>query len=810
MVLSPPRRPAHPVGRLLRSRLAFVVAVCFALPAAAEHPRLLLTRSELPRLRHLAGLSIDGTPDPAWGRAGALAPDYLALRTAFAGRVSGETLPGEVLAAAFLHLLTPNDPDDSARVTLVVEALRVPPTTTSLLELVLALDWCWSAIPREVRETFVVEARAWAQTLAMGDSPLDSRVFETRLAALALALAVDDADDPSVAWQQRREDILTAARAYIPRTLPAFLAVRTPHPTGPDAAPREELGAALAIELGGLLLERDLWNDYGPRMARWLEHYLLATHAHPGLQQGFLRDDGGNAPTSPVDRWSDGQPLIAHLLAVRTRDPSAVWAARRVEAQARAATAPDPAAFWRWVPLLYDARGLPAADPQRLPIARHLGGAVIFRGGRGPEETQVWINAAAPFLRRRQHFDAGHFLVRRGGLLVGDAGDDIVFEATTAKGGGQFLGPDRAAFDFEQFATASIAHNTIVLWDTARVARWYNQLYLPVGGQRALENTCVDFATPLDRQDRSRGTTLAYDQLPDTVAYLALDLSAAYDRRDFSAYTREFVFVVDGVLLVIDRVTLTRVTPGRSSPVPTWLLQLPTRPTIDGHDLRDEQSIAGTANDAGVWRVDEANWLRWTERDGALWFNSLSPVPRAVRVVGGPGEQLRIPDGRHADRPYYGGAPLGFERLIVPAERGDLRNAWYRLARPTVFGAALGRSPHWGRIEVEPLERGKEIIFVHALVTDAAESRRPAPQAEIAQTHDVLTITLKAADTTLTLQAPLVGRGITLALHGARSVNEWRAGATVAEDGPLPLVPEAAGEDLQRLLPGAAGPPWTD
>ena len=40
-----------------------------------------------------------------------------------------------------------------------------------------------------------------------------------------------------------------------------------------------------------------------------------------------------------------------------------------------------------------------------------------------------------PFLRRRQHFDAGHFLIRRGGCLAVDGADDVAFEAVPSKGG---------------------------------------------------------------------------------------------------------------------------------------------------------------------------------------------------------------------------------------------------------------------------------------------------------------------------------------------------------------------------------------
>ena len=259
-----------------------------------------------------------------------------------------------------------------------------------------------------------------------------------------------------------------------------------------------------------------------------------------------------------------------------------------------------------------------------------------------------------------------------------------------AKGGAQHLGSEREPFDFEQFCTATIAHNSVVSWDATRIAHWYKARYLPVGGQRCIEGTCTDFATPLDAQGRLTGRPLAYGWR-ENAAYLALDLSPAYESRVVSAYTRELVFVWGHALVVIDRVSLPK-----GHAVPTWVLNLPARPQVDGADLADRVRTAGSTNDGGVWRYDDATWLHWADRDGALWMCSPLPAPKVVKVVGGPARKLLLTEGTYAGRAYVGGDADSFERLIIPAERHGARNAWYRLGQPTLLGPEFGRTPHWG------------------------------------------------------------------------------------------------------------------
>ncbi len=744
---------------------------------AAESPRLLITADDIPRLQHACGLNTPQDAPQAWGKFARNSEDFQALREHINQHVGTVALPGEVLAAAFLHLIAPDSEFDPKCVNLVSESLAHPSWfTTDPLELVIAMDWCWDAIEPRIRSEFLLAMRQQAAPFTPQDSPLQPGLFRTRLAALALALAVDSdrADSPS--WNDLRQRLLDAGMRYCSRTLPRFIAWRGLSPTGPGSAAREECDTALALEIARMFQPDDPWERQRNTVGRWLEHYVVARLPHPRLNHHFIRDDARTAPLTPVPDQRDLLPLTAHLIAARTHDSTATLVAQRVAADLRSST--DPlSVVWRWIPIIFELDPAAAADPNKLPHARNFGGAVMFRAGAGPQTTGIWIEAAQPFLRRRQHFDAGHFIIYRAGHLAIGGGDDIVFEAVPSKGGEQHLGTERDPFDFEQYFTSTIAHNCLVLWDAARISRWYGAIYQPAGGQRPIENTCTDFAQPLDKQERQTGTMLAYGQHRGA-GYLALDLSPAYPKRAISQYTREFIFCCERVLVVVDRVDLPS-----SRSVPTWILNIPTRPSVDGDDLRTDQRVAGDNNQAGVWRLDQARWLRWTDGDGALWLTTLMPQTHLIRAVGGPAEVLRVPRGDGALRPYIGGSANSFERLIIPAERHAAYNTWYRLGEPTLLGSTVGQTSQWGRIEIEPAERSTRLLFLTVLVTAPSDDRE-TPTVTFSRDADTIALSMQIAsqEALLTLGAQTVGGQLEISAPQAFT---WTLPDQIVPDPPL-------------------------
>lgn len=692
---------------------------------AQDHPRLLIQPKDLPRLRAQCGIVEADNVTGAGFAADAEA--YRALRSYFTARLSVSdtlasvgALPGELAAAAFLHLIQPDDPADLGRIRLIDGVLRQPLLLADdPLEHVIALDWCWDALSPETRQLFLEQIRERAAYLSEADSPAEPPAFRARLLTLAAALAVTETDVANPSWLVMRREAINAARKYFEAVFPTYLEMRGLAPSSPSAAADEELCIVLAVELAERLDPELGWKKYGPQVARILEHYLLVSGDDPTVSRQFLRDDAGEAPLTPAPDWRRMWPLTAQLLAARTNDPAAATMALRGRVAAQRART-DVGRLWQWIALALptDAKTL---DLARIPSARNLESAIVFRGAAEYGAPVIWIDTAPFHVRRRQHFDAGSVLMRAFGAdLLVNAGDNIRDEAVADKRGEQRLGDRDRSFVFEQFYNSTIAHNCLLFHDPARAYHWEDRVYEPMGGQRPFEGPCVEFPRTLDQHDRRVARILAFGAGPD-VGYAAVDLKSAYDDRTVESYTREYIHILDRGLLIIDRTLASK-----PRVAPAVVFNIPGQPTIGLAHLATAERLEGASDDAGVWDVGGQHWLRWTHDAGAMWLKRLAPDEGRMTVAGGPGREIAIKSGAFAGRRYMGGGPDTFERLISLSRFGSPRNAWYRLGEPTVLGGEVGRQRHWGRIEIEGSDRVRRNVFVTLLIADrAAITREP-------------------------------------------------------------------------------------
>lgn len=789
-------RPAsdarHPRNALGGFATIFILAAPAFAAAAPAHPRLMIQPEDLAAIRHACGTERD---DKDLGQFGARRDVVHLLRIYFAQSTTDVLLPGEPLAVAFLHLATRSDEQDRARLQLIESALRQPLIEVpDVLELLIAVDWTWDALDPARRVAFLNQLREGLAPLSPRDSPLRPGPFRRKLIALAAAVIYDE-DAADATWALERRQILDAARAYADQTLPGYLAARGLIPTSSAAAATEERDTVLAVALLDAArripldeyaavddASEPLWDQHTSRLGRLLEHYLFTDAAAPGARGQFLHDDSAAAPPTPAPEWRSLLPLTAPLLAGETNSPAARLVAQRVERDMLGAD--DPLALlWRWTGVAFgiDAAASPL-DRARLPRARNLDGAVIFRAPHGNYETLIWIDAGQRFLRERQHFDAGSFQVRIGGMLVGEAGDDIVHDAVFRKRGKQRLGDSDEPFDFDIFFAASIAHNTMLFTDLGNVPQWRGERYDAIGGQTPLEATCTDFVSPLSDQGRTPAALSAFG-CNEWAAYAAIDLRRAYDRRTLDAYTREFVLVGDQTLLIIDRF---RVAHHRAAP--TWVLQLPTRPRINAAPLAAADRTAGKDNDAGIWRPEQVEEATWVGGDGVAALVPLLPEDRLVSVVGGPAERKQVTLGRFAGLSYLGGSPDGFERLVTPSRHGPNQNAWYELGEPTVLGPAVGRMPQWGRIEIDTPEPARRIqIWIQAIILRPLPQIDP-PQIALAASDDgAKRVVIRDADNkyVVTLTADDGTGGVIERISAAGASEAWSLPTGVAPQGPL-------------------------
>jgi hypothetical protein len=767
-MLSCPRQPARASvtgGRAFYVRITILLSLVFSVltsvAAAQERPTLVVRGDQLARLR--AAVST-----------GPAAQEFGLLRAYFASELGPERLPGELLGSAFLHLIAPDEPEDAVRLLRIERSLRDPiELNDDWLELALTLNWSQQGFSDASKRAFLSAAMPKLVTLAASDSPLSPRDFRVRLASLIVALSLPASAELDPAWPGLREDIRSAASRYFQETFPRYLELRGPTPTAPAHAAQEEADTFLAIECADALLDGTYWKRVTPLVRDWLSHYLLAAGMGRPYAYQPLRDNTAAVDLRPVPEWSTPLPLAPYLLAVRTESPAAVRIARELSARIRGSQTDVRSRPWAWLPLLFPLEALTGVDTADLPTAFNLKNALVFRG-RDAEGGPliVWIEAGQPYLRPGQHFDAGHFLVFARGYQTVTGGADISTEATPLKGGEQRLGSVDGPFDFDQYRVATIAHNALVLYDDVMVERWGGQPFLPVGGQRLGHGVCSDFSPPPGRaaDPRIRGRVLAFGADADA-AYAAIDLTAAYAQQTTPRYTREFLFLREdrgARLLVIDRVAV-----GGRSIRPIWVCNLPGPPIVEGEPLTRFGRVAGSEPGAGIWTFTDASRVGWS--GGACRLDALIPADKRIAVAGGPAAPLTISKGTYRGWTYMGGSEDSFERLITPATSFRPKNAWYRLGRPTSLGAAFEAAPHWGRIEIEPLQPSRDVVFAMMLSIDrdapgvAERPERP----EVMQSADAWTV--RAGDVTIRLPRGAIGGTV---LREGRP--EWRLPETVA------------------------------
>jgi hypothetical protein len=165
----------------------------------------------------VCGVGVPGSVE-RFGQYAARAAEFQTLRAALArfarseqdnAAFNGGALPGEIAAAALLHLIDPSDPGDRTRMAFISAGLRSPPAfDDDGIEHVLALDWCWSALDRDARREFLLAVRERGKPLTSSDSPMEHRAFREKLLALAVVLAIDTEDEPGGSWHEFRRQLI--------------------------------------------------------------------------------------------------------------------------------------------------------------------------------------------------------------------------------------------------------------------------------------------------------------------------------------------------------------------------------------------------------------------------------------------------------------------------------------------------------------------------------------------------------------------------------------------------------------------------
>ncbi len=711
-----PETVMRPAVILVLLLLPFAPAAGEQWSIPAEHPRLLLHREDLAALRKRCGVRQyrDAAPASAPFASRQAAFERVRRVADRAARVGAN--PGELYALALAHIVC-GDIGRRDRYTerVEIELRRRLEQAWRQDDAIIALDWCWDALDREVRDAVAAQLVARLEPLTEDISPLDHVVFHPRICDVAAAItlfdrAAADAENPASARIRR---VLRAAAAYLEGPFVRLWEQKGPAPSSPTNEIRAEADAVLAAETWQTGTGRPLWPRLAGSLGRIAETHFWSHTGHAALRFGFAWNDGSWAPDRPGLMSEDWPAAVPWVVAARTGSGLARWFTDAYpDAGVAGASLRDEAPDDRlaWPQVVYGDAPAGVVLRQACPLARHIPrGFVIMRSDWSPDAAVLMANVGQPYWRSRQHYSAGHFQLLRAGRLTTGSCEDVAFDATAARGGE--AGIDTRAADWDLFAQATIAHNCITVSDPAYPQQRLGRPWPAAGNQRLIVGDYRLTDPPVDETSRITGRLIAFET-NSFYSYATADLSLAYPREVVRSCVRHFLLLNAGALFVCDRLETNR--PGVNV---AWHLQLPARPRIDGQDLPEADRTQGTSNAAGIWTLRNRNaWVDVTQAGGRLFVRTLLPVDGRRFLIGGPQDATTIPAGPWAGQACFGSGPKGYEHRLWPAFVPKGPQAWYRLGEPRSLGPQFGLRSNWGRLDVAPVADGNKAVFLHLLV----------------------------------------------------------------------------------------------
>jgi len=550
-----------------------------------EHPRLLVTRDDLSRLRQQAAaypdlwnrmedLALRPPDDPGYG-------DGRGIRTAaLVYLVTGEERYLRATIARAENIARNHTLDTYA-------------TPEALFGLALAYDWCYPALSESQRQEiadamlrmaehcrdkiwrhsdfnnhFVLE-KVWPFTytgLALHGDVSDPRVDEmlrlgdSYLHQHLIPAANLMADDSGGQLEGYGYDLWGYARpmAYI------MEAWRTA--TGEDLFPKCTATRYFS-----------LWNIYGRR-------------PFDGKQEHF--DDAGLELA-----WGADDEYV-YLFAARYRDRHAQWVGDQISRRYDS---------FLWQIILWRDPGLQPQPPDDLPLARRFDGLgwALMRSSWSPDATFASFQCG-PFLTGHQHLDNNAFTIHKGGLLAIDPGINAY---------GERIDDHYRA----NYYSRTIAHNSITVYDPSETFPSSPWAGGPPGaandgGQLRLTGAeRVEEVTPDNRWDIGR--LVVYRHEPQ-FTYAVGDATKSYSATKLKLFLRHFLYLPPDLFVVLDQVTATDASFRKA-----WLMHTVNEPQVEG------------------------SLTRVTNGDALLLCRTVLPESPSIAKIGGPGKERWV-DGR--------------------------------------------------------------------------------------------------------------------------------------------------------------------
>lgn len=267
-------------------------------------------------------------------------------------------------------------------------------------------------------------------------------------------------------------------------------------------------------------------------------------------------------------------------------------------------------------------------------------GEVIMRSGTGADDTYA-LFVSGGRTSYHKHFDNNHFTIYKKGYRALDTG-------TRPEPG----------WHLSHYYARTVAHNcvTIRMPDERMPGYW--------GGGASTENKFEPI--PNDGgQSSTLGSVLKEMRTTDDYVYLASDATKSYNSKKASLVVREFIYFYPDLFVVFDRVAAI----DKNYPK-TWLIHTINEPVMKGDREFSE-----------------------TSDGGKMICRTLYPANAMLTKIGGSGKDFWS-DGRNWPLPK-----------LTPQEYG------YNMNLPPANHPQLG---HW-RMEVSPQTASKEDLFMHII-----------------------------------------------------------------------------------------------
>lgn len=317
-------------------------------------------------------------------------------------------------------------------------------------------------------------------------------------------------------------------------------------------------------------------------------------------------------------------------------------------------------------------------------------GYAYMRSDWGNDATFVLFNSGRYEYDSRCNADCNSFMIwRKGGYLACDSGQ----KAAVAEGA--------ALTDGYDYWPQTIAHNSMTI-GTANDPTNYGQS--KCGGQcvRVPPEWLEMYGMPVTEDNkyaRQAGQITAYETSPEFV-YAVGDARCAYDPHVVKAFTRQFLYVRPGAIVIFDRVNAVNAADPKR-----WYLHTMEKPECIDGAMKPDTAIHPEGHFLASGKT-----LRSPHKGSVLFSKTLLPEKAIVRVLGGKGHQFE-----------------------VNGVNGDMKEEWWaKMDNPDGKAYIERIGLGFWRVEVEPEVKQADDVFLHVLwaTDDGAKEMVPVTKIE--------------------------------------------------------------------------------